>query len=618
MEKNVKAKKSVFDSPLLSTKVKSARAKIFPEGVLGYFIGPVLAILSNSVMNNYLNKYFSDVLKLPTWASLFSVLLPVISVAFVVAGNILVGKFMDRSKTRAGKARPLILIAIPLIVLALLFLFLTPSTPTIGENGEVSGSVLTLVCVAIGYNLYYAFAYPFYFTSHSALVTLSTRVNKDRSLLATISNATSLAAMGLTSMILPFFLKFLFVTDEAGVLDATASANAWKIFIVALIIISSLGMLIEYYFTRERITEESFQLHREDDAKVAPKKVIKTSTQLKASVKDKFWWFIIIFFFLYQLGGMLKNCSQLYFCQSWFSNAEGVYNAEIGGQFHGTLSIIGAIPTALGMLIVWPLSNKIGKARLVLYGAILAVAGGAIGFIDPSNYALVVTSFVLKALGGAPAMYISLALLSDVLDHGEAKNGFRSDGLTMTIYGAIMIGMSGLANGIINGVLSATNYDVNTLATNDALRTGLSWIFLGGETICYAIIAIMYIFMTVEKHGDEDRKTILNHQKELCLAEGREWIEPSERLRIQEEEAERKAEEARIVELKNKCAKKGLNFEEEEAKYQAALAQKQRIKEEKKALKEAKKQEKIALRKQDEKEKTEEVETKEETTKDSE
>ena len=39
-------------------------------------------------------------------------------------------------------------------------------------------------------------------------------------------------------------------------------------------------------------------------------------------------------------------------------------------------------------------------------------------------------------------------------------------------------------------------------------------------------------------------------------------------------EQDRIAEEKRIEELKEKCAKKGLSFQEEEAKYQAKLAAK--------------------------------------------
>ena len=42
------------------------------------------------------------------------------------------------------------------------------------------------------------------------------------------------------------------------------------------------------------------------------------------------------------------------------------------------------------------------------------------------------------------------------------------------------------------------------------------------------------------------------------------------------------------MELKAKCEKKGLSFEEEEAKYQAKLAEKKRIADEKKAAKQKK------------------------------
>ena len=48
-----KKKKSFFESPLLSSKVKSANVKIFPEGGLGFFIGPTLALLANSILGQY-------------------------------------------------------------------------------------------------------------------------------------------------------------------------------------------------------------------------------------------------------------------------------------------------------------------------------------------------------------------------------------------------------------------------------------------------------------------------------------------------------------------------------------------------------------------------------------
>lgn len=73
--------------------------------------------------------------------------------------------------------------------------------------------------------------------------------------------------------------------------------------------------------------------------------------------------------------------------------------------------------------------------------------GGLVSFIDVHNLYIVCAGVVLKGIGSIPAMYVTLALLSDVLDHLEAKNGFRSDGFTMSVYGAIMVGLSGLGNG---------------------------------------------------------------------------------------------------------------------------------------------------------------------------
>lgn len=586
-----KKKKSLFENPLFSTKVKSARAKIFPEGALGYFIGPTLALLTNSVLSSYFNKYLTDVLNMTAWASWFVTWLPVVSVIFVVLGNVVVGRLMDRNRTKAGKARPLLLISIPIAILALLVLFIISPFATDVINKE--SQVAALVCVAIGYNLWFAVAYPFYYTSHAALVNLSTRSSKDRSLLATISNATALAAMGLVNMIGSFFLGFLFVENEVDgvkVLDAAASYDRWKIFIIILLVVNVLGVLVEYYFTRERITEESF-----GKEKVEIKKAASVKQQAKVCFKDKFWWIIIAFFFLYQLGGMVKNVSQLYFCTAMFPDSNGQFTTAQGGIWNGTLSIIGAIPTALGMVIAWPLSNKIGKGKAILFGAILSTIGGAIGFIAPDNFALVVTSFVIKALGSTPAMYLSLALLADILDHQEAKHKLRTDGFTMTIYGAIMAGMTGIATGIMNGVIGGVGY-TGTNVSSPAIQTALTWIFIGGETLCYAVIAVIFIFMNVEKFSDQDHKTIIENQKAEALANGEEWIEPEERLKREEAEAEAAAEEQRKTELKAKCEKKGLNYEEEESKYQAAQAEKKRIAEEKAAAKKKAAEEKAAKR----------------------
>jgi len=552
-------KTSVFDK-LPPSLIKKNNVTLIPEGAIGYLVGPTLALLANSVLSNYFNKYMSDVLHINTWASAFFTWLPVVSVIFVVIGNILVGKLMDNSKSRNGKARPLLLLSLPISLLALLFLFVF-SPYKAGSDSWHTGA---LICIAIGYNLWFAFAYPMYYTPHAGLVSLSTRNSKDRGLLATISNATMLAAMGISSMFLPFFLNLLFVYDMSGtgtavtndagkvlyyvdetgaaIYDSAASYAHWKVFVIALLIITAVGVLIEYFFTRERVTEES--LGQETAAKPA----LSTAEQWKICSKDKYWVIMMVFFFLYQFGGMIKNVSQNYFCTAMFPDAMGNYTVAYGGQLQGTLAIIGAIPTAVGMVIALPLANILGsKAKAILSGAAVAVVGGVIGMFAPSNFVVVTISFIIKALGSTPAMYLSLALLADIFDHQEAVNGKRTDGFSMTVYGAIIAGMTGLTTGVLNMVLSATNYDVSTLQTNEVLRAAMPWVFIGGETICYLGIFLIFLSMGVEKFSKIDHIAIAQDQKAAAKAEGREYISAEEKIRREE------GEEAYQAELKKQA-----------------------------------------------------------------
>ena len=549
-----------FYEKLPPSLIRKNNVTLFPEGAIGYLAGPTLALLANSVMANYFNKYMSDVLHINNWASGFFTWLPVISVIFVVIGNIIVGRLMDNNVSKAGKARPLLLLSVPLSLIALLFLFVFCPYNAANDSWHTGA----LVCIAIGYNLWFAFAYPMYYTPHAALVSLSTRNSKDRGLLATISNATMLAAMGLSAMVLPFFLHLLFVYDMSGkgtpftndadkilyyvdetgaaIYDAGTSQNHWKVFVIALIIITFIGVLIEFFFTRERVTEETAGTQGSE------KKALPTGEQAKICLHDKFWIIMMVFFFLYQFGGMIKNVSQNYFCTAMFPDANGNYTVSYGGQLQGTLAIIGAIPTAIGMVISLPLANLLGsKSKAILCGAVVATIGGAIGMLAPSNWVVVIVSFVIKALGSTPAMYLSLALLADILDHQEAVNGSRTDGLSMTIYGAIIAGMTGLTTGVLNAVLSGVHYDISTLQTNTALRSAMPWVFIGGETLCYLGIFLIFLFMKVEKFGKLDHKAIVEDQKAAAKAEGRKFISAEEKIRLEE------GEEAYQAELKKQA-----------------------------------------------------------------
>ncbi len=162
----------------------------------------------------------------------------------------------------------------------------------------------------------------------------------------------------------------------------------------------------------------------------------------------------------------------------------------------------------------------------------------------------------------------------------------RTDGFSMAVYGSIMVAMSGICNGIIVGLDNAVTGD----AAKQFLHTFLAF---GVEGICYVIIAILFLFMNVERFTNVDNKAIVADQKAEVLAANGNWIEPDERLKLEEEENNRLVEEARVAELKEKCEKKGLNFEEENAKFLEKKAEADKKAADKKAAQEAKKQAKL-------------------------
>ncbi len=540
-----KEKKSIFENPLFSTKIKSANVKL-RETLFGYFLGPFGALLASGIFTSFLNRYWTDVLfanykvdgQLTESINLFLMLLPLLSVVLIVAGNLVAGQLIERTKTKAGKARPWILLASVLLGVACTVMFIVP----MGNGTDTP--VLTMVLTAVAYNLYYSVAYPLYSTANSTLVPVSTRNGNQRGLLASFSNFANVGVMGAGGMVFPMIIVWFLGGWE------TPDKTAWTVAFIAIGIVTFLFTVLQYYFTRERVTEESAY------AAVAVKEKISVKKQLKAVTSEGFWWLVIVFCFLFQFGGMFKNISITYFCSDMFSGT--AIGGEDGSGAMSVINILGAVPMAVAMAFIWPLSAKFGKRIVVLIGCVIAVIGGVIAGIAPDNFYLVAVGVALKSLGSSPACYMILALIADVLDHIEAKKGFRCDGLTMSIYSSIMAAATPLATGIFNAISGGgANIAANTV----------SYIWI--ETVAYGLCAALMIFFTVEKLLKGDRAVILERQKAEALANGEEWIEPEERLRREEEEAEASADEARRAELKAKCEKKGLNFETEEAKYQA-------------------------------------------------
>ena len=545
---SIRKKKSLFTLPALNSKVKSANVK-FSEIFFGYLLGPLCAMLAGGIFTNFLNKYWTETLfagQLTAGVNTFLTLLPLLSTILIIIGNLVAGQIIEHTKTKGGKARPWILLSAITLSVASVLMFICP----------FDNAIVKMVFTAVSYNLYYAVANPLYNTANSVMISVSTRNGKQRGLLASASNIAGLAVMGVGSMIFPTLLGFL-VTEST---PAGTARNYWLVLMAIVAVVTCIGSLLQYYFTRERVSEETAFGEKDKRGEPETDRRVTVKEQLKAAGSDRFWWIILIFYFLFQVSGSIKNMSMTYFTAKIVDNSFWGGNLDANtaaGMTQTLLAVLGAIPMAIAVVAVWPLSNKFGKQKITVVGMIIGVIGGILAGIGRDNVVVVAIGVAMKCLGSAPAGYLILAMIADSIDHIEAKSGVRTSGFTMSIYSSIMVASGPIAQGIFNGI---------TVSGTNSIGITISYIWI--ETIAYGLCAVILLFFGVEKFIKVDQQTILARQKAQAEAVGLIWISPEERMRIEEEEAEKEAEDARIAELRKKCEKKGLDFDKEEAKYQ--------------------------------------------------
>ena len=465
-----------FDLPPMRSSVKGQEVRL-PEMLLGYLIGPFGAMLSSGIFTSMLQNYFTDVLRLDLS---FLTGLQLISTFLIVAANLVVGQLIERTRLMAGKARPWILLSAATLSVASVLMFVMPFEGT-----------ARLVWIAVAYNLYYSVAYPIYNTANSTLIAVSTRDSQKRSALASFANMAGLGVMGVGSMVFPMVVSF-WLKD---------SIPLWFAVMLAVGMITAFTCYLQYRFTRERVTEELLKSAAAEEKK----ETVSLGSQLKAVASDKMWWLIMAFYLVFQFSGAIKNGSMSYFCK-WVLDNTFFGSADAWGASQSLLGVLGAIPMAVAAVFVVPLANRFGKRTVTFAGLLLGAAGGVIAGLGNGQIVPVAIGVALKCLGSAPACYLILAMLADVIDHIEYKAGIRTDGLTMSIYSSLMVAATPIMNAVFSAILGASGYQqsalvelgraAQTATAQNAITASYVWI----ETIAYAVCAVMIWFFTVEKN----------------------------------------------------------------------------------------------------------------------
>ena len=550
-------KSKLFASPGMNSRIKSANVQN-SERWLGYFVGPGILYISYFVVaGTYLNVFYTDVLKVSgLWGGLFLTLMPIFSKLVDTVTNIVMGQFVEKTRTAQGKARPWVLIAGPLIAISGILMYVVPK----------ASMTIQVLWITLSYNLYFAFSFTIYNMAHTLMVPLSTRNTRQRDGLALFNNmGTAMLPGALVYMLFPLIaLPWMGVDQER-----------WVTVMSIFSLVAIPAALLEYYFTKERITEDAHAAEKKEEKKISFKQ------QLSVCFKDKYWVIMMVFWLIWQTYNNWMSTSLVYYC-NWVL---GTYN---DGSTQTIVNAVGQAPLGLGVFLLWPIAKKWGKRKTMLVGMCLSFAGALIGWLQPRNMGIVLISLVIRSFGLLPS-YLMAAMLAESLDHIEWKNGFRCDGLSASVVSITVTMGMGIAIGLFNLGLGGLGYvppaaDGTWAAQTATVQNYFVFGYFGVPMLTYLFVFILMLFFKVEPLMPQIQADIIARHKAEAEARGEVYISIEEKAALEQAENDRIAEENRIRELRTKCEKKGLNFEEEEAKYQAKLSA-QKAKAEAKAAK---------------------------------
>lgn len=535
---------------------------------LGYVAGPFGAMLLQSIVNSYFNQYLTDVLGFTAsrglWIASFMVLFPLLSKILDAITNVLMAKILDKTTCRQGKLRPWMILSLPIMVVSLLLLFWIP----------FSNPVLMAVWVVIAYNLFYSVGYTMWYMSYELSAALSTRNFKQRKNNSMAGQITKNIGTGMISILFPTIL-----TAISGMIGNTRTG-----YLVCMVVMCCIAVpltFLQYFYTRERITEERRNQYGVEGSAVKEVKVKEASfmTQFKACIKDKYWIMLIILIMLYQVFNAMRSVSQVYY-SGWVvnGNAYGEY-ASIQAKF----TMIALSPMGPGLALLLPMFKKFGRSKVIIVGSVFATLGALAAFVNMGNTGAIYGGTAIYSIGSMAIIYSLFTFIGDSIDHVEYSQGIRVEGFTAAVVGFAEMFSKGIGQALFNLGLSATNYSTPEIVGSfinkkgneimlyaDQTSGATGWInfsYQGSNMVTGILFFVLFVFFfKIEKHMPTVQAALEEKKRKECQAKGIEYIPQSELEKRERAKQAQEAEESRIQELKAYCEKTGKDFDTENQK----------------------------------------------------
>lgn len=539
-------KRGIFEEKFMDSRVKT-RTMTTKEKLFGHLLGPLGMIMLVNVVGALLELYYTEQVPLDSMYGTGTYI--TMTTARSIIGTffgLVIAWLIQHTSSRQGRIRPWMLIGGLIAAASATFMFMIPQEADAAYLAVIWAS--NILYMIIGCGLY---------NTSSNLVALCTRSFNERTTASFLRKISLTLISGiLIGLVLTSFIYYSILIHNR--------ALWWKL-ILGTSIFSAIFVFVEYFWTRERVTEE-------ERARRAAQKIENNyplKDQLKALLTDKYYVLMLSTTFL---AGSMENLKggnvTTNYCR-W------VLGATAENNFQMLYTIASGVPLGIGAMSVYPLVKKLGVRKFSIIGFSVAIIGNIGGLLFARNPMMAIIFGFIKNMGLIPYGYITLSLFSSALDNVEYRTGMRLDGMLGVASIGVVTGLLGAPfGGLYETILLACGFDAGVAVQSLAVTNWISFCFWGIDIIIAVIYIICLCFYDIDKKLPKINAELLERRKQATIAAGEEWIAPDEQERRERESIAAEDERNRIADLKVKCAKRRLDFDTENQKYLDRVAKK--------------------------------------------
>lgn len=362
---------------------------------IGYGLGDAASSMFWKLFGSYLLFFYTDIFGLPAAAVGTMFLITRFWDAFV---DPVVGVLADRTRSRHGKFRPYLLwFAVPFGIAGVL----TFSSPRFGPVGKL------------------AYAY----VTYGAMMMVYSLINVPyASLLGVISdNPGSRTELSSYRMLFAFggsILALLFIEPLVGWFSRGGDLRTgWQGAAAVLALVAVAFFLCTYAWTRERVQPVRTERNALRD-------------DVKDLLRNRPWWILLGAGIAALIFNSIRDGAAVYYFK-YYVQADASL-----GIFGTTLSlttlflVVGQAANIAGILVVTPLSNRIGKKNAYLGAMAVATVLSAAFWLPGTHdvWAMLLLQVLISMCAGSifPLLW---SMYADIADYSELTTGRRATGL---------------------------------------------------------------------------------------------------------------------------------------------------------------------------------------------